>query len=82
MSQTISQPHVIAQGRRTTPDWAIGQRHLIQAMDQAAIPFVDHATREDGSLVQRSVWTSMDGTDNGYEAFLSFPLFHLIGGGD
>ena len=24
----------------------------------------------------------MDGTDNGYEAFLSFPLFYLLGGGE
>jgi len=49
-------------------------------MDRAAVPFVNHATRPDGTLIQRSVWTSMDGTDNGYESFLSFSLFSILGG--
>ena len=71
---------VQASGRRTTPEWAVRQRALIDMMDRAAIPFVDHATRPDGTLIQRTVWTSMDGTDNGYEAFLSFPLFYILGG--
>ena len=74
--------HVGIEGRRAAPNWAIGQRHLIGAMNRAAHSFVRHATREDGSLKQRSVWTSMDGTDNGYEAFMSFPLFYLVGGDD
>ena len=51
-------------------------------MDRAAVPFVKHATRPDGTLIQRSVWTSVDGTDNGYESFLSFPLFYILGGGE
>lgn len=75
-------PTLSIDGRQTPPDWAVGHRHIIAAMNRAAAPFVDHATRDDGSLIQRSTWTSMDGTDNGYEAFLSFPLFHLLGGGD
>ena len=58
------------------------QRQLIAVMDRAAHPFVEHSTRPDGTLIQRTVWTSMDGTDNGYEAFLSFPLFYLLGGGE
>ena len=57
--------------RRNPPDWAVRQRALIDTMNRAAVPFVKHATRPDGTLIQRSVWTSMDGTDNGYEAFLS-----------
>ena len=74
--------HIQAHGRSTSPGWAIAQRHLVKAMNRAAHRFVDHSTAEDGSLIQRSVWTSMDGTDNGYEAFLSFPLFYLVGGAD
>ena len=72
----------IAEGRCTPPDWAVQQRALKAAMDRAVWPFVAHSTRADGTLIQRSKWTSMDGTDNGYEAFLSLPLFYLIGGGE
>ena len=63
-------------------NWAVRQRALIELMNRAAVPFVEHSTREDGQLVFRSEWTSMDGTDNGYESFLSFPLFYLFGGSD
>ena len=69
-----------AKTRQQPPDWAVRQRQLIAVMDRAAHPFVAHSTRPDGTLIQRTVWTSMDGTDNGYEAFLSFPLFYLLGG--
>ena len=75
-------PTLSATGRRTPPNWAVRQRDLMSLMDRAALRFTDHATRSDGSLIQRSVWTSMDGTDNGYEAFLSFPLAYLLGGAD
>ena len=75
-------PHVAAAGRSAPPDWAVRQRELMALMDRAARRFVDHATRPDGTLIQRTAWTSMDGTDNGYEAFLSFPLAYLLGGGE
>lgn len=68
--------------RRTPPNWAVRQRHLFDLMDRAAVRFVKHATRPDGTLIQRTEWTSMDGTDNGYEAFLSFPLFYILGGNE
>jgi len=71
-----------ATNRATPPNWAVRQRALIDLMDRAAVPFVEHSTHEDGQLVFRSEWTSMDGTDNGYESFLSFPLFYLLGGND
>ncbi len=69
-------------GRSNPPRWAVSQRALMAAMDRAVWPFVEHSTRPDGTLIQRSEWTSMDGTDNGYEAFLSLPLFYLLGGGE
>ncbi len=75
-------PTLIAGTRRNPPNWAVRQRDLIALMDRAALPFVKHATRPDGTLIQRTVWTSMDGTDNGYEAFLSFPLFYILGGAE
>ena len=73
---------IAAKTRENPPHWAIRQRDLIALMDRAARPFVEHSTRPDGTLIQRTEWTSMDGTDNGYEAFLSFPLFYLLGGGE
>ena len=69
-------------GRVHPPTWALRQRHLIELMDRAALKFTEQATRPDGTLIWRTQWTSMDGTDNGYEAFLSFPLFYLLGGGE
>ena len=75
-------PTIAAAGRRTPPNWAVRQRHAMTLMDRAALPFTRHATRPDGTLNQRTRWVSMDGTDNGYEAFLSFPLCYLLGGGD
>lgn len=71
-----------SEGRRTPPPWSVRQRALMQQMERAAAPFVAHAARPDGTLVWRSQWTSMDGTDNAYEAFLSLPLFYLLGAGE
>jgi hypothetical protein len=77
-----SVPDIDVSGRQLPPSWAVRQRDLIQRMDAAAIPFTKHATRSDGTLRQYTKWCSMDGTDNGYEAFLSFSLFYLLGGGE
>lgn len=69
-----------ARGRTSTPAWAVQQRHLIDHMNTAGATFAHHATRPDGTLRQYSAWPSHGGADNGYEAFLSFPLFYLLGG--
>jgi hypothetical protein len=69
-----------AQGRMTPPDWAIKQRHLIHLMNRGARSFVKKYTRPDGTLIWRDEWPGMDGSDDGYESFLSFPLFYILGG--
>lgn len=71
-----------ATGRRNPPNWAVRQRHLIELMNRAAVTFAERSTRPDGTLIWRTQWTTMDGTDNGYESFLSYPLFYLLGGGE
>ncbi len=71
-----------AQGRRQPPDWALGQRHLIDLMDRAAVAFVERYTRPDGTLIWREAWPGMDGSDDGYESFVTFPLFYVLGGGE
>ena len=69
-------------GRQSPPGWAIKQRYLIDLMDRAAIAFLGKYTRRDGTLVWRKEWPGMDGSDDGYESFLSFPLLYILGGAE
>jgi hypothetical protein len=69
-------------GRAAPPDWAVKQRYLIDLMDRAALDFVERYTRPDGTLIWRERWPGMDGSDDGYESFVTFPLFYLLGGGE
>jgi len=69
-------------GRESPPSWAIRQRYLIDLMDRAAVDFCQRYTRPDGTLIWREEWPGMDGSDDGYESFVSFPLFYLLGGGE
>lgn len=83
MSEFPSFPTIEANGRSIPPDWAVQQRFLIDQMNRSAVPFVERYTRpEDGTFVWRKEWPGMDGSDDGYESYLSFPLLHLLGGGD
>ena len=63
------------------PAWAVLERQLFDAMDQAAPIFIDKYTRPGGSLV----WTESypgDGVwaDDLYEAFFNWPVFYALGG--
>ena len=69
-------------GRSTPPEWAIRQRHLFELMDRAAPKFVEKYTRPDGTFIWRDEWPGMDGSDDGYESYLSFPLFYVLGGSE
>ena len=62
------------------PAWARLQRQAIAAMNEAAPAFVRRYTNADGTLVWRDEWPGMDGSDDGYESFASFPLFYALGG--
>lgn len=64
------------------PDWALWERFLIDATNQAAVEFVERYTRPDGTLIWRDKWPGMDGSDDGYESFVSFPLFYALGGSE
>ena len=61
-------------------NWAVQQRRLIDMMNQVGIAFVDRYTRSDGTLIWKDSWPGMDGSDDAYESFWTFPLFHLVGG--
>lgn len=71
-----------AHGRAHPPNWAVKQRYLMDLMDEAASAFVARYTRPDGTLIWRDTWPGMDGSDDGYESFVSFPLLYLLGGGE
>ena len=71
-----------AVGRSTPPEWALRQRHLMEAMNRAAPRFVEKYTRPDGTFIWRDEWPGMDGSDDGYESYLSFPLFYVLGGSE
>ena len=73
-------PILTAQTPGTAPGWALLQRQLIRTMNDAALFFVERYTRPDGTLVWREEWPGMDGSDDAYESFWSFPLFYLLGG--
>ena len=45
---------IAATGRRTPPNWAVRQRDLMALMDRAALRFTEHATRPDGTLIQKA----------------------------
>lgn len=64
------------------PVWAVRQREILAAAEDAAVEFVDRYTRSDGTLMWRSSWPGMDGSDDPYEAFQGLPLLYLLGGGD
>lgn len=74
-------PTLIISGRRPPPGWAVRQRELIRLMDRAAEQFVERYTRSDGTLIWREAWPGMDGSDDAYESFVTFPLLSMLGGG-
>jgi len=65
------------------PAWAVLERQLIDAMDQAAPIFAEKYTRPGGSLVWREEYPG-DGVwaDDLYEAFFNWPLFYALGGSE
>jgi len=60
--------------------WALAQRFLIDAMNEAAPVFQERYTRPDGTFIWRQSWPGMDGSDDGYESYHNWPLFYALGG--
>ena len=63
------------------PSWAVLERQLIKAIDEAAPIFVGKYTRPGGSLIWREDYPG-DGVwaDDLYEAFFNWPLYYALGG--
>jgi hypothetical protein len=74
-------PTTITASRRAPPPaWALRQRNLMRTMEAAAPIFQARYTRADGSFIWREEWPGMDGSDDGYESFQNWALFHALGG--
>lgn len=63
-----------------TPEWAKLQQELRRTISHAAQEFVTRYTRSDGTLIWRSEWPGMDGSDDPYEAFQYLALFYAVTG--
>ncbi len=67
--------------RTAPPSWAVLERQLIDALDQAAPIYIDKYTRPGGALIWIEEYPG-DGVwvDDLYEAFFNWPLYYSLGG--
>lgn len=75
-------PSICADQYVTPPNWAIQQRRLIDLMNQAGVFYASKYVRSDNTLIWKDSWPGMDGSDDAYESFWTFPLFYLVGGSE
>ncbi|MBB6734723.1 hypothetical protein [Cohnella zeiphila] len=62
------------------PEWAALQQQLMDKLNRAAEEFVGKYVQPDGTLLWRSVWPGMDGSDDPYEGFMNLALLYVLGG--
>lgn len=67
---------------KAPPQWALLERQVIDAMNEAVEPLLEKYLREDGTILwpTREDFRSIDGLDDAYESFHNWPLFYLLGG--
>ncbi len=68
----------------TPPAWAVLQRQLFDAIEEAGPKVLERYTRTDGNLLwpPSPDFQSIDALDDCYESFHNWPLFYLLGGND
>ena len=66
------------------PRWAVLQRRLFEAIEEAAPQVLERYTKPDGNLLwpPSPDFQSIDALDDCYESFHNWPLFYLLGGSD
>ncbi len=72
------------QAAQTPPKWALLQRQLFDAIEDAAPQALERYTHPDGRLLwpPSPEFQSIDALDDCYESFHNWPLFYLLGGSD
>ena len=66
---------------QAAPDWALLERHLIEAMNRAGKEFVKTYALPDGSLRWKERYEGgMNSSDDAYEAFRGYSLHYILGG--
>ena len=71
-----------ASERCAPPAWALMERQLFEELNRAAAEFCERYVREDGTLIWRSDWPGMDGSDDPYEGFMYLTLLYTLGGSE
>lgn len=76
-------PTLKATQKTSPPTWAVLERRLIDAIDEAAPVFLKKYTRPGGALIWQEEYPG-DGVwaDDLYEAFFNWPHYHALGGSD
>ncbi len=64
------------------PAWAVLERRLFDALDEAWRAFSRRYCAPDGGLRYRGPVASRDGADDFYEAFFNWPTLYQLGGAD
>ncbi|HZG58787.1 hypothetical protein [Paenibacillus sp.] len=75
-------PRLEAKERRVPPAWALLERRLFDALNDAAVEFAKRYVRPDGTLIWRKDWPGMDGSDDPYEGFMYLSLLYTLGGSE
>lgn len=64
------------------PVWAVLERRLFDALDEAWRAFATRYCEPDGALRYHGALESRDGADDFYEAFFNWPVLYQLGGAD
>ncbi|MEU8145075.1 hypothetical protein [Nonomuraea sp. NPDC048901] len=64
------------------PAWAVLERRLFDALDEAWRAFAARYCGPDGRLIYHGTTEDRDGADDFYEAFFNWPALYQVGGAD
>lgn len=75
-------PSITVTKQSEVPEWALLQQQLMELLNGAATEFVQRYVKADGTLLWRTSWPGMDGSDDPYEGFMNLALLYILGGQD
>ncbi|MCB1120252.1 MAG: hypothetical protein KJT03_01785 [Verrucomicrobiae bacterium] len=76
-------PQITCDVQMEPPAWALYERQVIDALNEAAIIFYDQYVEADGTVTFKERYEGgMNSSDDLYEAFRGFSLFTALGGSD